>query len=257
MRSIAHTTAATIAVMLLVGWTLASQAAEIRVISLPAYKSLLENLNPTFASKAGHTLAVEYGLFPQLKGRLDAGDFDVAISSGVMTDYLATQGKTIPNTRIVFSRVGIGVGVATGATKPDISSTAAFKRALLNATSISIPPKESTAGGYLIGLMERLGIADDVKSKLTITGGGGQTPRAIAAREADLGITLITEFVHVRGIDVVGPLPSELQHYVIQTGAVGTTAKAPEAAEALIKYLTTPAAAALIEAEGLEPLVSR
>jgi molybdate transport system substrate-binding protein len=230
-------------------------AAEITVITLPAYKSLLEKLNPVFTTTTGHTLVIESGLFSQLKARIDAGDFDVAISSGAITDYLESQGKTLANKRIEFSRVGIAAAVPAGSPKPDITSVAEFNRALRNAKSISIPPKESTAGGYLVTLFDRLGVSDEVKAKLKVSSGGGQTPKAIAVGEADLGISLASEFVDVPGIEVVGPLPSEVQFYAIQTAAVGATARETGAAGILLSYLATPAAIALIQAEGLEPVL--
>ncbi len=240
-------------------WTqvLMVAAAEVRVVSLPAYKSLLEKLNPAFESATGNRLVIESGVFSQLKGRLDAGDFDVAISSGAVTDYLSKQGMTVPSTRIEFSRIGIGVAVPQGAPKPDISSVAAFKRALLSAKAISIPTRESAAGSYLVNLLDRLGIGDDLKPKVRMTGGGGETPRAIATGQVDIGMSLLSEFVAVRGLEIVGPLPSEIQHYVIQTAAVGTAAKERNASESLVKYLMTPPAIALIKAEGLEPAAPR
>jgi molybdate transport system substrate-binding protein len=250
----ALTSAARLGLFFLLGQGVTVEAAEIQIISLPAYTSLLEKLDPLLATTTGHRLVIESGLFSQLKGRIDTGDFDVAISSGPVTDYLAKQGKTVPSKRIEFSRVGIAAAVPAGSPKPDITSVPEFKQALHNAKSISIPSKESTAGGYLINLFDRLGVSDDLKSKLKISSGGGQTPKAIAAGEAALGISLASEFVHVPGVDVVGPLPSELQLFVIQTAAVGVTAKEPGAAENLISYLATPAAVALIRAEGFEPI---
>jgi molybdate transport system substrate-binding protein len=255
MNAFASAVKLSFVVLLVQGVTV--KAAEIRVISLPAYESLLKKLDPVFATATGHKLVIESGLFSQLKGRIDAGDFDVAISSGPVTDYLSKQGKTVASKRIEFSRVGIGVAVPAGSPKPDITSVAEFKRALLNAKSISIPSKESTAGGYLVHLFDRLGVSDDLRSKLRISGGGGQTPKAVAGGEADLGISLVSEFVNVRGVEIVGPLPSELQLYAIQTAAVGATAKEPNAAEILISYLTTPTAAVIIKAEGLEPIAPR
>jgi molybdate transport system substrate-binding protein len=181
----------------------------------------------------------------------------VAISSGPVTDYLSKQGKIVVDKRIEFSRVGIAVAVPAGSPKPDISSVAQFKSALLNAKSINIPPSESTAGGYLSNLFDRLGVSDELRSKLKVSAGGGQTPKAVASGEAELGISLASEFVHVSGVEIVGPLPSELQLYALQTAAVGTAAKEPTAAENLVRYLTTPAAGAIIEREGLEPIAAR
>jgi molybdate transport system substrate-binding protein len=254
MRISAFGAAAITGIAALLGQNFAVYAAEVRLITLPAFKSLFEELAPNFETATGHKLVIEARLFSQLKERIDAGDFDVAVSTATMTDYLAKQNKTVVGTRVEFSRVGIGAAVAAGSPKPDISSVDAFKRALLNAKSISIPTKESTAGAYLSSLVVRLGLLNDIKSKLKESTGGGQTPRAIATGEADLGLSLLTEFVHVKGVEIVGPIPSELQRYVIETAAVGIAAKEPNAADTLVEYLMRPVAVAVIKAEGMEPI---
>jgi molybdate transport system substrate-binding protein len=233
------------------------EQAAIRAISAPTFKYLFEKLRPHFEASTGYKLVIEFGWFSLLKGRIDAEDFDVAISAGATTDYLAKQGRTVPSTRVEFSRAGIGMGVSAGAPKPDIKSDDALKRALLNAKSISIPPPASTTGAYLLTLFERLGVAGEIKSKLQITESGDHTVKAVAAGRAEIGITLINEFVPVPGVEIVGSLPSELQNYVVGTAAVGSTARDPRAAESLVKYLGTTTALDLIKADGLEPILPR
>src|SRR5262249_27028725 len=171
----AITSAMKFALGVLLAQAAVADAAEIRVVTLPAYKPLFEKLDPIFAASTGHKLSINSGLFSQLKAQIDAGDFDVAISSGPVTDYLSKQDKTVANKRIEFARIGIGVAAHAGAQKPDISSADSFRRSLLNAKSINIPSRESTAGGYLVKVFERLGINEDIRSKLQVSGGGGQT----------------------------------------------------------------------------------
>ena len=232
-----------------------AKADELAVVSLPAYKPLFEKLTPAFATATGHKLTVEFGTFPQIKGRLDSGDYDVAITSAATTDYVLKGGKALPESRVDFSKVGIAVAVPAGAPKPDISTADAFKRAMLNAKTISVPIPESGAGGYLVKLFDKLGIAADLQPKLKVSAPVPlSTPKAIAAREVEIGMTLSTEFLYVAGLDVVGPLSADIQASVVQTATISATAKHRAVAETFLKFLKAPPAVPLIKAEGLEPL---
>jgi len=230
-----------------------ADAAEIRVISNPGMKSVFEELAPQFERMTGHRLLIQYGLIAQLKAPIDAGEFDVAISTGPVTDYLNKRGMTVPDSRTDIARVGIGVSVRAGAPKPDISTVSAFKRALLNAKSISYTGG-SAAGTYIAGMLERLGIAAEMKPKTRILGGGGQNPKAVAAGEVELGLSIISDIVPVQGAELLGPLPNELQTYIIETAAIGINSKEPQVAGALIKFLAAPAAAQVMRALGLESM---
>jgi molybdate transport system substrate-binding protein len=230
-----------------------ADAAEIRVISNPGMKSVFEELAPQFERMTGHRVLIQYGLMAQLKAPIDAGEFDVAISTGPVTAYLNERGMTVPDSRADVARVGIGVSVRAGAPKPDISTVSAFKRTLLNAKSISYTGG-SAAGTYIAGMLERLGIAAEMKPKTRILGGGGQNPKAVAAGEVELGLSVISDIVPVPGAELLGPLPAELQTYIVETAAVGIASKEPQAAGALIKFLLAPAATPVFRAKGLEPM---
>ncbi len=230
-----------------------ARAADIRVIANPGMKAVLEELAPGFKKAGGHTLNVQYGLFKQLKSRIDAADFDVAITTGESARYLIERDKFAGGTRADIARVGIGVAVRQGAPKPDIATTASFKQALLNAKFISYT-QGSTAGVYLAGLMERLGIADAMKPKTKFMGGGGQNPRAVAAGEVELGLSIISDIVSVPGVEVLGPLPPELQNYVVETAGISVAAKDRPAAGALLAFLKAPPATAAFKAQGFEPM---
>ena len=223
-----------------------AKATEIKVLANPAMKPVFEALLPQFEQSTGHKFVVQYGLFDQLKGSIDAGEFDMAVTTGQVVEYL-TNG-----THTDIARTGIGVAIRVGAPKPDISTAEAFKRALLNAKSISYT-KGSTAGLYLASLMERLGIAEEMKAKTKLLGGGGQNPKAVAAGEVELGLSIIPDILVVPGVEVLGPLPQELQHYVIET-AVVSKVKEHTAADALLTFLKGPRAAAALNAFGFEPI---
>jgi molybdate transport system substrate-binding protein len=230
-----------------------TEAAEIRVIANPGMKPVFEELLPQFEQSTGHKIVVQYGLFNQLKGPIDAGEFDMAVTTGQVVEYLTKQNKFANGTRADIARVAIGVAIRAGAPKPDISTTEAFKRALLSAKSISYT-KGSSAGTYLASLMERLGIAEEMKTKTKLMGGGGQNPKAVAAGEVELGLSIIPDIVAVPGVEVLGPLPQELQHYIVETAGVGAAVKDHTAADALLAFLKGPFAAAVFNAKGFEPI---
>ncbi len=246
--------AALLALTITVAQEIPSEAAEVKVLILPAMSTVMKQLGSQFESITGHKLLPQVGLASQLKVPLDAGDFDVAIFSTTTIDNLLKQGKIFADTRAEIARVGIGVAVKKGAPKPDISSAEAFKSALLNAKSISYT-KDSFTGQYLPSLMQRLGIAEEMKPKTKLLRGGGQNPRAVAAGEVELGISVISDILPVAGVELLGPLPSELQQYVIFAVSVGTTAKDPQAARALVNFVNSPLAIPVIKAQGMEPLI--
>ena len=144
----------------------------------------------------------------------------------------------------------MGVGARAGAPKPDISSVDAFKRALLNAKSVTYNP-EGAPGIHLAGVLERLGIAQQMKAKTKPVAKG--VVQAVADGKAELGFAFTNEVLSVRGAELVGPFPPELQRYNVFTAGVATAAEQPQAASALIKFLTSPAAVAVIKAKGMEP----
>jgi molybdate transport system substrate-binding protein len=230
-----------------------TNAAEVRVIANPGMKLVFEGLLPQFEQSTGNKVVVQYGLFNQLKGAIDAGEFDMAVTTGQVVDYLTKQEKFAAGTRTEIARVGIGVAIRAGAPKPDISTPQAFKLALLNAKSISYT-KGSSAGTYLAALMERLGIAEQMKEKTKLMGGGGQNPKAVAAGDVELGLSIISDIVRVPGAEVLGPLPGELQHYVVETAGISATVKDRTAVEALLKFINGPKAATVFKANGFEPL---
>lgn len=244
--------ARTAAAVLAMGFALDAQAAEIRVLCIPAMRASFEQLLPQFERDSGDKVVVNYQIYPGQKARVESGDFDIALFARPQIDELNKQGKTVAATTADIARTSIGVAVKAGAPKPDISSEDAFKRTLMAAKSITYT-KESQTGVYLTKRLETLGVADAIKGKLILQPGGAMTTPAVARGEAELAIVLVSDIVSTPGVDLVGPLPASLQNYVTQTAAVGASAKQPASAAALIKYLSTPAAAAVFKAKGFEP----
>jgi molybdate transport system substrate-binding protein len=226
-------------------------AAEIKVISTIGVKSAVEELAPQFEKKTGHKLAITFGVANALKREIEAGEtFDLAIMTAVVADDLIKQGKLVAATRTNVARGGIGIAVRAGAPKPDISTVDALKRALLETKSITYA-KQGGSGIYFAGLLERLGIAEAMRPKTRY--GGGNVAEVVAAGEAEMAVQLITELISVRGVELVGPLPAEVQNYIVLTAGVGTEAKEAAGAKEFLQFLTAPAAAPVYTSKGLEP----
>ena len=227
-----------------------TQAAEIKVLSSTAMKTALEELGPQFEKATGNTVAFTIGPAAVLKKQIDQGAvFDVAILTTPLNDSLADGGK-IDKTRIPIARAGIGLAIHRGAPKPDISTTEAFKRALLNAKSVGLSAA-GASGVYLKTLFEKLGIADELKPKLKLL--QGAAGEAAANGEVEIGLTQISEILPYANAELVGPLPSDIQSYTYFSAAVSATSKEADAARAFVKFLAAPAAVAVIKAKGMEP----
>ena len=188
----------------------------------------------------------------------DGAAFDVAVSTTNVIDDLLKAGKLVAASRSDIARAGVGVAVRAGAPKPDIASSEAFKRSLLNAKSVAYA-KDGTAGMHFHGVLQRLGISKEMEPKLKHTLAAdlanGVVP-LLRRGEAEIGVAS-TATLFGPGIDFVGPLPGELQAYIQFAAGVGAAAKEPQAGAALIKFITAPAAAAAYKAKGMEPAPQR
>ena len=225
----------------------AADAAEIKVFTNGAIAKVLDKIGPEFERTTGHKLNVVSVFGPVFLRQINAGEpFDVFVSAAANMETLFNEGKLIADSRTRLARSGTGVEVRAGAPKPDVGSVEAFKRALLNAKSI----------GYLrFGvpqLIERLGIADTIKSKVTIPD-TDIVSELVAKGELELGVVVITQILTTPGVELVGPLPPEIQFYNDFLAGVSANSKAPDAARALIKFLTSPTAIPVIKSQGMEP----
>jgi molybdate transport system substrate-binding protein len=230
-------------------------AAEIKVLTAGAFKQVLLALLPDFEKQTGHHVRIENDTVGALAKRIDAGeDFDLAVLTPAAIDRLVGNGRLAAGSRKDLARVGIGVVVKEGAAKPDISTGEAFKKALLAAQSIAYidPAAGGSSGIYVAHMLEKLGIAAELKGKSRLIQGGAVAEH-IAKNEAELGIHQISEILPVKGVVLVGPLPPQLQSYTIYSGALSAAAKEPAAAKALLETLTGPGARAVLKAKGMEP----
>jgi molybdate transport system substrate-binding protein len=229
-------------------------AAEVKILTAGAMKAVVLELVPQFEKETGHKAVVDNDTAGGLAKRIEGGEaFDVAVvTPGVIGD-LAKKGKVVGDSRVNVARVGVGVVVKEGAPVPDIGTVDAFKRTLIAAKSVAYidPASGGSSGLYLTGLFDKLGIAADIKPKAKLKQ-GGYVAELIANGEAELGLHQISEILPVKGVKLVGPLPAEIQNYTTYAAAIGTEAKQPDAARALIKLLTGSPAESVLKARGME-----
>ncbi|HXV11713.1 MAG TPA: substrate-binding domain-containing protein [Burkholderiales bacterium] len=230
--------------------------AELKLFATNAVRSVLAELVPPFEKTSGRRVAIGYNTTAQTLDLLRGGERgDAVIATAAGLDELAKLGKVIPGSRAALASSSIGVAVRQGAPKPDIGSVDAFKRALLDAKAVAYTAS-GLSGMYFAGLIERLGIAEQIKAKARIRP-GGLIAEVVVAGEADLAVQMVSELLSVPGAQFVGPLPAEInQTSMIEAGILtGTRESGP--ARSLIQHLTTPASARVFGAKGLGPASTR
>jgi molybdate transport system substrate-binding protein len=237
-----------------------SSAFEIRVASSGGFKAAYLALVPAFESTTGCKVRTEWGSSlgnapTSIPSRLRRGEpLDLAILSGDALDGLMQEGRIVAGSRVDLARSGIGVAVRAGASRPDIGSVEAFKRALGQARSIA--HSSSASGVYLESLFQRLGIAAELAPKIRKVE-GEPVAQVVARGEAEIGFQQVSELLPVAGIDYVGPLPAEIQEVTVFAAGIPVGAPHPEAARALVEFLTSAAAAPIISNCGMEQATRR
>src|SRR6267143_4395316 len=250
------TIARVVAVILLIAAT--AYGDEVKVITSGAFTAAYLEIVPEFERASGHTVVTAFGASmgnapDSIPSRLQRGEpVDVLIMADSALDDLIKQGKALAGSRVDLVRSSIGIAVRAGAPKPDISSAAALKRALLQAKSIAY---SASAGGVYVStvLFQRLGIAEHVAGKSQRIE-SERVATVVARGDAEIGFQQISELLPVAGIDYVGPLPHEVQKVTVFSAGVAAGARAPDAARALIRFLASPAVAPAIRKSGMEPL---
>jgi molybdate transport system substrate-binding protein len=234
-----------------------ADAAAIKVLASGSLKGALSQLAPDFQKSSGNTATIEYGPAGAITGRIQKGDAaDVVIVSRSQIEKLQSDGKVVPGSSTNIAGIALGVAIRKGAPKPDISSVEAFRQALLSARSIGYrdPATGSTSGTYAANLIERLGLAENLKPKLRLDRTEGDAPenvfRTVASGEIDMQIGQITEIVIAPGVELAGPLPSEIQNTTVMTAGIVATSKAPEIAGAFIRFISSSPAADVLKATG-------
>jgi molybdate transport system substrate-binding protein len=228
-----------------------AQAAEIKLLASSAIKFAYFELIPRFEKATGHKVTVAWSSTPDIQKRIAGGEAaDLVILGSNGTQELIKQGK-LAGARVDFAKSGVGVAVRAGAPKPDISSADAVKKAVLAAKSVAY--SAGASGIYLVGMFQKMGIAEEVKSKTATVKRGEPVGDVVARGDAEIGFQQVSELIPVKGIQYLGPLPAEIQNITVFAGGVHTGAKEADAAAALVKFLTAPGARATLEKHGLEP----
>ena len=228
------------------------RAAELKILAGGSTTGWMNELGPQFEQATGHKLVIHFDSTPNLIKQATSGaPFDLAV---VPVDVFKDAGAKIrfaPGPTVDIARVGYGVIVRSGAPKPDVSTPDALKKTLLEAPSIAFVP-ESAAGSHVLKTFERLGIADAMKAKTKPQAIPAQIAPAVAGGVAELGVFLINVLI-APGVELAGAFPAELQQELVFTAAVAADSEETDAAKSFISFLTTPAAAAIIKAKGMNP----
>jgi molybdate transport system substrate-binding protein len=226
----------------------------VRIVASNGVQGALKDLIPQCERAIGHPLSVEFGTTASIKPRIESGEsFDVTFLTSDAIDALIKAGKLAADSRANAARVGIGVGIRAGAAKPDVSTAEALKKTLLNAKSITYA-QAGASRPVIDKMLGSMGITDALKSKTLLLAGAEETTAAVVGGKADLLLTLISEIVSAKGMELDGPLPNEFQTYVAFAAGVSTNAKNAEAAKAAVKFLTGPKAAVAYKVKGMEPV---
>ena len=231
-------------------------AAEVKVFSTIGVQAALEELVPKFKQATGHKLSITWATAAILVKRVQAGETaDLMVLTKQSLDALTKDSKATVGTDAVFASSGMAMVVKQGASKPDISTPDAFKQALLNAKSIaySDPAHGGASGVYFAKLLERMGIADQMKAKTKHPPPSGNAAHLVVAGEVELAIQQEPEVMSVAGVDMVGPLPPDLNNITVFAAGIGAGSQQADAATALIRFLHTPEAQAVFKAKGLKP----
>jgi molybdate transport system substrate-binding protein len=240
--------------------TTSAAGTAIKVLCAGAMGRIVRELSDAFERSTGIKIATEFTRSGLVRDRVRGDEaVDVAVTTQAAIEELAGQMQVLPDSAAAVARSGIGVAIQAGRRRPDIGSAEAFKRSLRRAQSIAYadPATGSPSGNYLVRLFDRLGMAAELQSKTRLIGAADGHAvvvcEAVARGEAEIGIQQIAEIIPVAGIELVGPLPPDLQHMTAFSAAVTSRAGNAETARQLVGFLTSEAARAVIVANGMEP----
>jgi molybdate transport system substrate-binding protein len=234
--------------------SLPAMAQEIHVLVSNGMRAVVEELKPNAEKAIGRPISIEYGSTTGLRPKLDSGEgYDAAIVTTPAMDDLVKAGKISAGTRVNLARCGIGVGIRSGTPKPDVKTSEALKQALLKTKGVTFA-EDGASRPSVEKMFAHMGIADQMKPKTILEQGSVRSAGRVVSGDADMILTLMSEILPVKGMELVGPIPSEYQGYV--SFSAGVAAKSPNAGQAasFVKSLVVPANAALYKAKGMDPL---
>jgi molybdate transport system substrate-binding protein len=233
---------------LLIGGVEANAAEIVLVSGAGPMPEMLGALAPMFERASGHKVKLSFKPAPAMQNDVRQGSVDVVVANPEPIDQLAKEGLITTSSRLMLSKVG--VAVRAGAPKPTIQTAEQLKAALLAAKSVAY--SQGASGQHFVTVIARLGIGDALKPKTVIVT-GRPVGAAVASGEAEIGIQQVAELMPVAGIDLIGPLPPEVQTTIVYSAAVPSKAKEAEAAKALVNFLSSEAAVSVIKQKGMQP----
>ncbi len=224
----------------------------LKVLSGNGPRAAVRELCRQFEHATGTTVDLQFEVNPDVVRKAEAGEsFDVAVGNPHTIDRLIAGGKAVPGSRVDFGRSGLAAAVKSGAPRPDIGTVDSFKRTLLALEAVAFPA-EGASGVYFLGLLDRMGIKEQMERKLKPMK-AEDCVEVVARGEADMVVVVATRMMSVAGIDVVGPLPEELQTKIGFSAGLSASTQEPDAAKALIRFLSAPSSAATLKKNGVEP----
>lgn len=229
-----------------------ANADEIKLMSISAVKEAVMDRVADFERSSGHKVTIIWGGTESVSKRVAGGEIvDVVLLAAPNIDKLIEDKKITAGSRADFAKTGIGVAVRPGLSKPDISTPEKLKNAVLDAKSISFTTGAS--GVYLVELFKRLGISEQIKDKIVQPASGSPVSVLLEKGEADLGFQQVSELLHAKGIQYLGPLPADIQNVTTYSVSLHAAAPSPSAAKSLMIFLTAPESAPVIRNLGMEP----
>ena len=225
---------------------------EIKVLSSIATREAYLELVPPFERASGHKVTTTWSGTTAIMKTMAAGteQYDLVVISSTEMEELIKQGKVVAGSRADLAKSGIGIAVRAGAKRPDVGTPEALKKALIAAKTVGYTSGPS--GVYMAGLIERMGIAAEVKAKFRSVPSGGTIGTIVASGDCEIGFQQVSELVHIPGVDYIGPLPAEVQRVTVFSIGLQTGAPNPGPAKALAAFLTAPGAVAVMQKHGLE-----
>ncbi len=230
-------------------------AADLRVLSGSGVQPVMSEIIPRFEDGSGHRVIFDYGTVGGMAARIQDGESaDVIIASGPQIGELEKNSKVVTGSRTDLGKTGIGIFVRKGASKPDIGSVDSFKRTMLASKSIgwNDPAAGAPVSIYMLGVFERLGISQEMKSKTIVFKQRSERFEAVARGDVEIGFNQISEIVAAAGVDLVGPLPAAIQHYTLFSAGIVSNSVKKDEALALLRFISAPDAKAVMKAKGFE-----
>jgi molybdate transport system substrate-binding protein len=241
-----------VTVCLLTAFAGTASAAEIKVLCSNGLRAVVEELVPQFEQKTKNKIVVSFEPSTAIQKRIAAGEaFDVVVMTTPLVDQEIKAGRLAADSKVIVARSGLGLSVRAGANKPDIASVDAFKKTLLSAKSITYATQGASAAPFE-ALVTKLGIAAEVKPKYKLRETASQVGEVVADGTVEIGVAPVSEILPVKGVDLVGSFPADIQSYVVMTAALSVKGQERGASKGFVDFLMAPANLPVIKAKGME-----